>query len=161
MMGPTHRLTGAVAGAAVASWQGQPFEIIAMTAIIATATAHGWSSPDVDQTGPWVRIARAMPDVIGRLMAHRKITHWWGLPVVAWWFAMQMPEATRMPALALIIGWTSHLLGDLVFGKLPIDPWGKAKVGLPLRTGGAIEKYVAGPGLGIGLIYLLVAPWPA
>jgi hypothetical protein len=41
--------------------------------------------------------------------------------------------------LALLAGWASHLLGDLVFGKLYLFPWGGPGIGLELRTDGFIE----------------------
>jgi hypothetical protein len=42
-------------------------------------------------------------------------------------------------AIALLVGWVSHLAGDLLFGRLPLLPWGGLRVGLGLDTGGFIE----------------------
>jgi len=178
-MGPQHRLFGGLCGAAFASMQGWSFGIIAASAIIATSSAHGWSSPDMDQTKPWIALNRLTPPFLDPLLAHRRLSHWWGLPALAYWGITQMPAENAWPFLALLVGWLSHLLGDLVFGKgggIPVMPWGGLFVGLPLRTGkfaetgkahifgrertiipfGPVRLLSAG-----GMIYLLAVPWTA
>lgn len=136
MMGPSHRLLGALAGATVASVAGQEWPMVAMTALIATSTAHGWPSPDMDQTGPWRTVGR----FLGPLANHRSgLSHWWGLPVLAWWGVQHLPQEAHWPAYALLAGWVSHLLGDFVFGKLSLFPWGGPKFGVGLKTDGFIE----------------------
>lgn len=137
-MGPTHRLFGALAGAGVATAAGQPWAMVAMTSLVATATSHGWSSPDLDQTEPWQKLGR-WSGPLGQLFAHRHLTHWWGLAVLAWVGAGHLPADSRWPAVALLAGWVSHLVGDAIFGKIPLLPWGGYFVGLGLDTGGFIE----------------------
>jgi hypothetical protein len=138
MLGPTHRVFGALCGAYVATASGAPYETVAMTAIVATATAHGWSSPDVDQTAAWRTVAGVMPGPMRSLLAHRRLTHWWGVPAGAWLLCQHMSPDARWPVVAILIGWVSHLVGDAVFGKVPLLPWGVC-VGLGLRTGGFLE----------------------
>lgn len=140
MMGPQHRLFGALAGALTASVAGQEWPLVAMTALVATSTAHGWSSPDMDQTGPWQALAR-LSGPLGPMLAHRRLTHWWALPVAVWWLiGVYVPAGAAWPAYALLAGWVSHLVGDFVFGKLPLLPWGGPKVGLGFKTGGWLEN---------------------
>ena len=170
MLGPSHRVFGALCGAAVATVQGADFQTVAMTAIVATATAHGWSSPDMDQTKPWQAVGRALPGPLGALMAHRRLSHWVGLPAAAWWGITQMPAGSQWPFTALLIGWVSHLLGDMIFGAVPLLPWGAWPVGLRLDTGGVLETGRTKHGrrvlpfaparvlIGAGLIWLLAAP---
>jgi membrane-bound metal-dependent hydrolase YbcI (DUF457 family) len=114
-----------------------------MTGIVASSASHGWASPDVDQTKPWTTLRRALPGSVDQVLNHRVLTHWWGLPVLAWWAAGGLPGPQRWVVFALIIGWTSHLVGDVVFGHLPLLPWGGPTVGLGLKTGGRIESGVA------------------
>jgi hypothetical protein len=140
MMGPTHRLAGSLAGVAVSSVAGQPWSIVAMSGLVASATSHGWASPDIDQTEPWVMARRALPSPADRLLNHRALSHWWGLPVAAAWFAGGLPAEAAWPAWMLIVGWSSHLVGDFVFGKIPVLPFPDSPtVGLGLDTGGFLE----------------------
>lgn len=141
MMGPTHRVLGALCGATVASATGQPWQMVAMTALVATATAHGSLSPDMDQTEPWEDVRKLLPSPIDRVMNHRGITHWWGVPVLAWTGMFHLPADAQWPAFALLIGWVSHLLGDLIFGQLPLLPWGgRPCLGFGLDTDGFLES---------------------
>lgn len=72
---------------------------------------------------------------------HRGITHWWGAAavatvvlavlqfvwlVVAW--AAALPGVPTWPAWAALVGWWSHLGGDLVHG---MQVWGQDGHGLP------------------------------
>lgn len=135
MMGPSHRLAGALAGAWFAHQAGLPWSMTAMTSLIATVTSNGPTSPDVDQTKTWRDAAKAAPWLLG----HRNLSHWWGLPAVAWWAAATyLPGEAQWPAYALLVGWVSHLVGDAIFGRVPLLPWG-CMVGLGLDTGGFIE----------------------
>jgi hypothetical protein len=158
MMGPQHRIFGGLCGAGVATYQGGTFTIIAMTAIVATASAHGWSSPDVDQTTPWRNFARALPGPLGRAMKHRGITHWPGWVVLAWFGIQSMPGETQWALTALLIGWASHIVGDVVFGKIPVTPWGSGLIGMGLDTGGLLETKVVRFAMVLALAYLIYLP---
>lgn len=140
MMGATHRLFGAACGATVATVAGQSETMILMAGLVASASSHGWASPDVDQTRPWVVVRRSLPGV-GRWMNHRTgITHWWGLALGVWLLVeLCAPVEALWPARALLVGWTSHLVGDAVFGKVPVWPAGPM-VGVGLRTDGFVES---------------------
>lgn len=136
MMGPSHLLLGAVAGATYAAAVASPTSVVILSAIAATAVAHGPSSPDMDQTDTWRAI------VPPRLRTHRfGASHWFGWPLLVWLFLIPNldPEA-RTLAVPLLIGWTSHLIGDLPFGRLALFPWGGPKFGFRLKTDGWIER---------------------
>lgn len=172
MIGRTHRALGALCGAAVAAHDGQTWAMVAMTALVASATASGPTSPDLDQTATWRTLTRPLPAAIRR---HRGLTHWWVLPVAAWLLvATQLPADAHWPAYALIVGWASHLLGDAIFGRLPVLPGLQA--GLGLKTDGFLESGRArvlgrtrkvlpiSPALLVisaALAYLLIAGFPA
>jgi membrane-bound metal-dependent hydrolase YbcI (DUF457 family) len=141
-MGPTHRLTGVLAGVVVASLAQQTWSVVAMSGLVASATSHGWASPDLDQTKPWIRVRKALPDDLAVLLNHRNLTHWWGLPVGAWLWTGTLPVQSQWAMRMLVVGWVSHLLGDFIFGALPLLPWGGPRVGLGLDTGGFIETGV-------------------
>lgn len=139
MMGPSHRLLGALCGAVVGSSAGHDWPMVAMTAIVASTTAHGPTSPDLDQSGPW-RAAQRLSGPFSALFRHRSgLSHWWGVPVAAWLAIGQLPAPTQWVAVALLTGWVSHLIGDFVFGRLHLLPWGGPSFGFSLRTDGFIE----------------------
>jgi hypothetical protein len=139
MMGRSHRLLGALAGASYAAASGQPRSLVAMTALVATATSNGPASPDGDQTGQWWPAVTAFaPTWVHR---HRGLLHWWGLPVLAWWLVPLLDPQAQWAAHALIVGWASHIAGDAVFGRVPLAPWGH-NAGFGLDTDGALESGV-------------------
>lgn len=138
MMGTSHRLLGTLAGVTVASAAGQSVAQVVFSGLIASATSHGWASPDMDQSEPWVAVRRRLPDDVARLLNHRELSHWWVLPVLAGVAVGVLPEDSRWTAVVLLTGWVSHLVGDFVFGELPLWPGGRA-VGLGLDTGGFWE----------------------
>lgn len=143
MLGPSHRLFAAASATAYAVWVDGLLDpvVVGLSAVVATASAAGWSSPDVDQTRPWEALARALGPA-GKLLAHRRgITHWWALPVVAWWLWLPSlaPEA-GWAARALLLGWASHIVGDALFGRVPVTPGWGPMFGLGLRTGGWVER---------------------
>lgn len=139
MMGATHRLFGALSGAALASAQGEPRAMVVITALVASATSHGWASPDMDQTKPW-RALGVVP-LLRPLLAHRRgLSHWWALPLAAGWHVNALPAQAQWVGWALLAGWVSHLAGDFVFGELYLLPWGGPGVGLGLRTDGPLES---------------------
>lgn len=156
----THHLFGAYAGAGVA-WavHQQPWQIVASTAIAATF-AGGELSPDMDQYKAWRKLDKWLPDELlgrGGPLQHRGISHWWGLPVlVAIGVAIGQhlsPAPFWFLAWAVLVGWSSHLVGDFVFGKaspydhrgpgIPIWPWWK-HVGVGLGASGPIESVTRG-----------------
>lgn len=138
MLGPTHRMAGALAGVGFASVSGQPLSMVVMSGLVASSTSHGWASPDVDQAGPWVTVRRRLPDAVARTMNHRELSHWWAVPVLGWLAVQPMAPDARWIASLLIVGWASHLVGDVLFGDLPLWPGGR-RVGLGLDTGGFWE----------------------
>ncbi len=123
-------------------------------AAIAAVTAP---LPDVDQRGWWKRSLGQF-----RAFAHRRLTHWWGLPTAGAVLAYDLPTEVRWIAAAMLIGWSSHLLGDWVFGKrgpactgwrragIPIAPWW-AYHGLGVKAGGKCERFAAWPLLALTL----------
>jgi membrane-bound metal-dependent hydrolase YbcI (DUF457 family) len=131
--GTTHRLFAASASLAVSTVGAVPGWQAAGAAVIATATASGWTSPDADQS--WLSWVPG---------GHRGLTHWWGLPAVAALATTALVPADAAWAVwALILGWSSHLFGDFVFGRrppgIPFAPWW-GHVGLLLNSGGVLEK---------------------
>lgn len=143
MMGKQHRLFAAFGGAWLAAEAHQPWQIVVMAALAASSTSDGWSSPDMDLTGPFRAVSALGP--LKHLFGHRKITHWWAWPVLAhWWWFPALPDvgwqgvSPRGLAQIMLIGWVSHLASDAVFGTLPLAPWGW-NLGLGLKTGGIIE----------------------
>ena len=155
MMGPSHRLLGAVTGAAYATFVGDDLAHVVVSAAVATVTSAGWLSPDVDQSRPafWLRRMGAR-----RLLRHRTgLTHWWALPVLAWLALPLVDPSARWIVAALVLGWASHLLGDGVFGRVPVVPVVGPMVGLRLRTGGVVETVGARLCLGFALGWLLLA----
>src|SRR3954471_16610770 len=61
-MALAHSLAGFATGAALAVHAGQPAWVASGSAVLATITASGRLSPDVDQYGFWGRPARGLPD---------------------------------------------------------------------------------------------------
>lgn len=157
MMGPTHRLTGGLAGVGFATMAGQPPAMVVMSGIVATAASHGWLSPDVDQTKPWVAIRKALPPFCDPLLNHRTgLSHWWALVPLAWWGIAHLGPDAQWPATVLLVGWASHLVGDFLFGSLAVLPWGGPTFGLGLATGGALENHIARPLIGLAIAVLLI-----
>jgi hypothetical protein len=148
-MGSTHFLFGTTAGLGVAAWQGWPAWQTGVAVVLSSAVAGGRFSPDLDQSWIWRKVDKVAPDESlghGGPMRHRGLTHWWGLPAILVVALPFLPEASRWLMMALLAGWCSHLLGDVVFGKrsrnrgpgIPLAPWWWHK-GLGLDTGGTAE----------------------
>ena len=121
MNGKAHRMFGFIAGAGVTYLAGRPGWECLTAGVIAAVPAGGRTfSPDMDQTGVYRFF---MPK---RLEGHRYVTHMWRWPIIAltasfavytfmhqpWWI---------LPIVAWLIGWTSHLVADGVFGRR--DDW--------------------------------------
>jgi hypothetical protein len=133
MDGSTHRLFAASVSLAVSTQAGSPAWQGAAAALIATATSAGWTSPDADQS--WLRWAPG---------GHRGFTHWWGLPaLLAVGTLVFIPEEASWALWALLLGWSSHLVGDFIFGErpagVPMAPWW-FYAGLGFNSGGALEQ---------------------
>jgi hypothetical protein len=135
-----------------------------VTSVVVAGLAS-WG-PDVDQLAGWKAIDRPIPDEElghGGPLKHRGITHFWLWPVLA---AASAHTADLGDAgwviWALILGWTSHLLGDFIFGErpkgIPLAPWW-AYIGLGLNSGGRIERWLFVPAFALGTLWW-VTGWP-
>lgn len=124
--------------------------------------------PDLDQLWPWKRADKFLPDEAlgnGGPMRHRGITHFWLWPLLAAAAAQRSDMGdVGWVVWALIWGWTSHLVGDFLFGEepqgIPLAPWW-CHVGvrtvlpswLAPNSGGIVERALFIPGL------LLLTAW--
>ena len=133
----THYAAGAARGLAVgqvghlvASW---PTYDVAALGAVALATAGGELSQDVDQFKWFRRLDRWTPDELlggGGPFQHRGITHWIGWPPImaaAWVFVMwRWPETARFwwAGWGVVIGWTSHVIMDALYGHEVHTPEG-------------------------------------
>lgn len=155
MKGTTHRLLGACSGVALGTAAGWQWPQILAAGWLATLTAGGRTSPDVDQHWIWTTADRWLPDEwLGNNgpMQHRGVAHWWGLPAgigaLAW---STMPGHLVWIVYALLAGWGSHLVGDYLFGRagggrgpgIPFAPWWNHR-GIGLAVGGTLERVVMG-----------------
>ena len=103
----------------------------ATSAVMATAMSYGDLSPDGDQS--W------MP------FKHRGFTHWVELPLIVG--AILYSQAAPWFAWSLLVGWSSHLLADFMFGQagwghgqgVPFL-FGRVYLGVGFKSGGALEK---------------------
>jgi hypothetical protein len=153
MKGTTHRLLGACSGVTLGMSSGWGWPQIVAAGWLATLTAGGRTSPDLDQHRAWNTLDRFLPDEwLGNNgpMQHRGIAHWWGVPVTAAVVAWSLvPHRYVWLAFALIVGWASHLVGDYLFGRpgqgrgagIPFAPWWNHR-GLGLAVGGLLERVV-------------------
>lgn len=142
MLGPSHLLFGAATYTAVGVlYQHAPLTQVIIGAVAATATSSGVLSPDMDQRAPF-EWARTILGPASKLLAHRRgITHWWAIPVIAWvWWLPTIIPSAQWAATALIIGWASHIIGDGIFGRIPLLPGWGPMYGLSIRTGQWVEE---------------------
>ena len=151
----THHLLGLSAGLSLAAASGWGWPQAATGAFLAGITAAGPLSPDMDQYRWWRRLDRWVPDELlgaGGPLQHRGLSHWWGIPAVAAVTPVLLPGPVQWIVWCLVVGWVSHLLGDLAFGKacpfsgrgpgIPVWPWW-GHVGVGLDTGGVLEGLTA------------------
>jgi hypothetical protein len=132
-------------------------------AVVAALASWG---PDVDQLAGWKTIDRPLPDELlgnGGPMKHRGITHFWLWPVLAGMAAYHADMGDAGWVIwALIWGWTSHLIGDWLFGisphGIPVLPWW-CHWGLGLDSGGRFERWLFLPALTGGVCWWLTG-WP-
>jgi hypothetical protein len=154
MMGFSHRIAGVVSWLAVAPELGT-HGVISYTLVgtaFAGATANGRMSPDMDRY-PW--LTKIIPG------GHRGILHWWVLPALGLWYVAHMVGPYQWQVAAVVVAWTSHILTDGVFGRIPLwyrplrGRW--VYGGLKLKTGGRIEKWVVVPLMGGYGVWLVAA----
>jgi membrane-bound metal-dependent hydrolase YbcI (DUF457 family) len=155
MMGRSHVVAGVAGWALVVPLLGFHGWPVVVGAVVAGSCAHGRLSPDCDRY-----------PLLGRLVpgGHRGLTHWWPVPITGLW-AASFAGPYRWLAVAVVVGWASHILGDAVFGRVPLWPrlrrrgrsrWFVGGVGL--KTGGMLERWVAVPAFGLtGLLVVLPA----
>jgi LexA-binding, inner membrane-associated putative hydrolase len=155
VMRATHHLLGLSAGLGLAAASEWPWPQAAAAAFLAGITAAGPTSPDVDQYKAWRRLDRWIPDELlgaGGPLQHRGLSHWWGLPAAAALTITLLPGPMQWMGWCLVVGWVSHLFGDLAFGRA--DPWSGRGPGIPvwpwwghmgvgLDTGGWLEGFTA------------------
>jgi len=145
-MGDGHR------PAACAAWLGtapllgvHDWRILAAGTIVAGATGAGRLSPDADR---YPLLAKLIPG------GHRAVTHWWPVPLLAWWVST-LAGVHGWMVLAVAVAWASHLVADAVFGEVPVWPChgGWVRAGMGLRTGGWVERAVT-PILVVAAVWL-------
>lgn len=164
----THRLTGATGAltwaltaphhvdvgpihATIGHTLSTPHTLVLVAA--AVATSGGALSPDVDNQRWW----KATIGQLSGAFAHRRLTHWWGIPALAAAIlTTDIPSLTvtsptvTVAAWGAILGWTLHILGDAVFGAacvgrgpgIPITPT-RHHVGIGLKADGITERIAA------------------
>lgn len=147
-----HR-SGAVAGAlAVASATGmRP----ASAAVLVGAAYVTSTLPDIDQTKPWRMLDKVVPDEwFGGPLAHRGLTHWWGIPAVAYATTLSLTGYALDAAHGLILGYAAHIALDAVWGRpgVPVGPWWW-HAGVGLRNDGA-AAVVATAGFLVAALWL-------
>lgn len=157
MLGLQHRLFGSLTGASYAAAVGYPLSMVVLHGLAASATANGSYSPDMDQSKTWRRVTRLLPSQWSR---HRGLSHWPELPFLAFLAAPNLPADARWVAYAFLLGWVSHIVGDAIFGKIPVL-FGNTYVGLGLETGGGIETGLVKRLLVVAHLALLLVFWPA
>jgi membrane-bound metal-dependent hydrolase YbcI (DUF457 family) len=137
MMGRSHVVAGVAGWALVVPLLGFHGWAAVVGAVVAGSCAHGRLSPDCDR---YPLLGKVLPG------GHRGITHLWLWPVGALWLA-GLAGQYRWLVAAVAVAWLSHVLGDAVFGRVPVWPrrHGWVRWGLGLRTGGFVERWVAVP----------------
>jgi hypothetical protein len=99
----------------------QPVAVVALSGVYASASAHGWLSPDVGQTEAWTRARQALrpflPASKRQLLNLRFLSHWWGLSVLGAVGVPSLPAEFSWSAMMLVFGWASHLIGDFLFAR--------------------------------------------
>jgi hypothetical protein len=148
-----HYLCGAAAGLGIAAVAGYPIPLALATGAVAAAAAP---LPDIDQRRWWAPLREFRP------FQHRRLTHWWGLPASAVPLVVLTSGPVAWLLVSVITGWSSHLVGDWVFGRrgprvtgwrgpgIPLAPWWGYH-GVGLTCGGAVERFVAWPLLSLTL----------
>ncbi len=107
--------------------------------LVAAATHRSGDATLAGLIGSQVMAAnKTSPDIdhafSGRVLGHRRLLHWWGLPVIALVY-------TSIP-FSVFWGWMSHIIADFIFGKagygrdkgVPMLLW-FAHAGVGLKSG--------------------------
>lgn len=146
----SHIMFGASCGACVSVVAGCSLWQTVVSAGVAATTAP---LPDLDQRSWWRTLDRWIPDEWlghGGPLAHRGITHWWGIQVLLMFAVHSMSTGDCSWVLYVgCIGLCSHLIGDFILGAksryrgpgIPLMPWWR-HVGLGVRCGGFCESAV-------------------
>jgi len=150
MDGLGHRILAGSTAVSVFATAGAPMWQVAAAAPVAIAFSAGWTSPDVDNTWLLRKLTRFIPGRWdARIFGHRRTLHWWGWPaLIAHLAATADLGVVGWAVWAALLGWTSHLVGDFIFGEeppgIPLAPWWW-HIGLHLDSGGRIEKWATAP----------------
>ncbi len=129
------------------------------SASMVVAGLASWG-PDVDQLAFWKSADRPIPDEAlghGGPMKHRGISHFWLWPALAAYLAYTADLGdVGWVIWALVLGFSSHLLGDFIFGEqpagIPLAPWWW-HVGLGFNSGGAVERALFVPAFTAGVAW--------
>lgn len=160
MMRTSHHLLGAVTGLGLAAASGWSTPQALLSAGAAAFFAGGPTSPDIDNKQWWHSLDRLLPDEVlghGGPLKHRGLMHWWGLPAIACVLVsvaqVSVPWLPWWIVYASIAGWSSHLVGDFIFGMannrvglgkgIPLMPWW-CYVGVGLRCSGGVLQGLTG-----------------
>lgn len=111
--------------------------------------------PDTDQTKPWRLLDKLVPDEwFGGPLAHRGITHWWGIPAIAYAATLNLAGPAAVIVQGLILGYAAHIALDAIWGRpgVPVGPWWW-HAGVSLRNDGAVGV-IATAGLIVGALWL-------
>jgi len=111
-----HKQAGYICGASTGVLLNLPAWECILVGALATVTAGGKTSPDFDQTKTYrILLPKA-------LEGHRKLTHWWGWPVllllaiIVYWYLFRPENWWLIVYSALLLGWASHIAIDWIFG---------------------------------------------
>ncbi len=146
MMGKTHWIAGAAAALAVTRWSGTTDP-----GVLILATAAGSIAALVPD---WVQIN--LPDAHKKIkgaFGHRGITHWlWTALAVAWISTRLVPSPYP---LAVLTGWGSHLLLDMIAGGIPLL-WPLPRITVAhIKTGSRTDRFFGGAALVLLIIQAL------
>jgi LexA-binding, inner membrane-associated putative hydrolase len=155
--GTAHRVFAVAVQIAAGSALHEPLWQVIAGIPFAVAFSAGPTSPDLDDTRTWKQLDRWIPDEWlgdGGPMQHRGLLHWWGIPALVAMLIDLLAPATPITwaAWAVVVGWTSHIVADCVFGQcgygtrtgVPVLPWW-AHVGLGFKSNGLVQHLVVVP----------------
>jgi len=132
---------------------------LALIGAYAAAGAFGAVLPDIDSRRSWVgRKVRIMSDVIEHVAGHRRLFHslagMAGLVALVYILLRIYHPAYLILLVPFLVGYLSHLVLDTVAGGVPwLYPLVKKRVGLTLKTDGAIERWLLRPILVVVMLF--------